>query len=336
MRTVTYKSAGVNRDIGERAKDSIKEIAQISFSENVLKGLGLFSGFYSLDVSNYKEPVLVSSIDGVGTKVIVAQMMARYQSIGIDLVNHCVNDIMVCGADPIFFMDYIAADHLTVGCVEEIVRGIAWACREANCALISGETAEMPGVYTKNSFDLAGAIVGVVEKNSIIDGDSIRPDDLLIGIASNGLHTNGYSLAREIFFEHKKYPCSQYLEDTQMTLGEALLLPHLSYRELIEKVRRMEGVHGMAHITGGGIEGNITRLLGDQLSVRIDWSAWEILPIFELIMREGQVPESEMRRVFNLGIGLVLIVHPDWATEIIKICQAHEGKGYVIGSVIQN
>ncbi len=311
MPQVTYENAGVSREVSENAKDSIKAFAKSTHSKNVLKEIGLFSGFYDLDFKKYKRPILVSSIDGVGTKVKIAQMMGIYDSIGRDLVNHCVNDIMVCGAEPQFFMDYLAADKLHVNVVEEIVKGISGACKDAGCALIGGETAEMPGVYAPDNFDVAGSIVGVVEFDKIIDGSQIKGGDCLIGVASNGLHTNGYSLVRKVFFENSDYSVTMRLDETQSTLGEELLRIHRSYQRLIEKIKNSEGLHGIAHITGGGIVGNTARLLKDDLELQVDWSTWEMQAIFKIIQREGNIPDSEMRKVFNLGVGLVLVVNTD-------------------------
>ncbi|MFQ5751618.1 MAG: phosphoribosylformylglycinamidine cyclo-ligase [bacterium] len=335
MTEITYKNAGVNRALGDKIKDSIEGIVQNSYSEQVLKGIGLFSGFYVLDLQHYKQPVLVASIDGVGTKVKIAQMMGVHSTIGEDLVNHCVNDIMVCGAEPLFFLDYIAADKLEGKMVREIISGISNACKCAGCALIGGETAEMPEVYTKNNFDIAGSIVGVVEKDAIIDGSKIEAGDVLIGIASNGLHTNGFSLVRKIFFGIKNYKITHYFEDLQSSLGEELLKIHRSYRVLIQKVRNLESLHGIAHITGGGIIGNTSRLLKKDLSVHINWSVWEKPPIFNRIQTEGNISNLEMQQVFNLGIGLVLIVKKESVDHIFVICESTGEKAYLIGSIIQ-
>jgi len=333
MTQITYESAGVSREVSENAKDSIKAFAKSTHSKNVLKEIGLFSGFYDLDFKKYKRPILVSSIDGVGTKVKIAQMMGIYDSIGRDLVNHCVNDIMVCGAEPQFFMDYLAADKLHVNVVEEIVKGISGACKDAGCALIGGETAEMPGVYAPDNFDVAGSIVGVVEFDKIIDGSQIKPDDLLIGVASNGLHTNGYSLVRKVFFENSDYSVTMRLDETQSTLGEELLRIHRSYQRLIEKIKNSEGLHGIAHITGGGIVGNTARLLKDDLELQIDWSAWEMQAIFKIIQKEGNIPDSEMRKVFNLGVGLVLVVNTGTVESFLNACKTTSEQAFVIGSV---
>jgi len=333
MTQVTYENAGVSREVSENAKDSIKAFAKSTHSKNVLKEIGLFSGFYDLDFKKYKRPILVSSIDGVGTKVKIAQMMGTYDSIGRDLVNHCVNDIMVCGAEPQFFMDYLAADKLHANVVEEIVKGISGACKDAGCALIGGETAEMPGVYAPDNFDVAGSIVGVVEFDKIIDGSQIKGGDCLIGVASNGLHTNGYSLVRRVFFENSDYSVTMRLDETQSTLGEELLRIHRSYQRLIEKIKNSEGLHGIAHITGGGIVGNTARLLKDDLELQIDWSAWEMQAIFKIIQKEGNIPDSEMRKVFNLGVGLVLVVNADTVESLLNACKTASEQAFVIGSV---
>lgn len=335
MTPVSYKDAGVDRERGENIKDSIKKLAADSFNQNVLKGIGLFSGFYVLDTKALRHPVLVSSMDGVGTKVKIAQMMGVYDSLGEDLVNHCINDIMVCGADPLFFLDYIAADRLEPQMVREIVRGLARACKQAGCALVGGETAEMPGVYAKNNFDLAGAIVGLVERDAIVDGNKTAAGDVLIGVASNGLHTNGFSLARKILFEMKKFNISQPIRELDSTLGEELLKPHRSYLSLIQKIRSQSGLHGMAHVTGGGIIDNTRRLLRKNLDLRIDWEAWQPPTIFRFIQKEGSVSDSEMRKIFNMGVGLVLIVGNTAAGEILNLCQSLNESVFIIGSVIE-
>jgi len=335
MTQITYEDAGVSREVSENAKDSIKAFAKATHSKNVLKEIGLFSGFYDLDFKKFEHPILASSIDGVGTKVKIAQMMGVYDSIGRDLVNHCVNDIMVCGAEPLFFMDYLAADKLHLNVIEEIVKGISDACKDAGCALIGGETAEMPGIYAPDNFDVAGSIVGVVEFDEIIDGRRIKAGDCLIGVASNGLHTNGYSLVRKVFFENNRYSVATRLEETQSTLGEELLRVHRSYHGLIGKIKSSEGLHGIAHITGGGIVDNTSRLLRDGLDLQIDWSAWEIQPIFKIIQKDGSISDSEMRDVFNLGVGLVLIVDSNTAESFLAACHNSDEQVFVIGSVIK-
>jgi len=260
-------------------------------------------------------------------------MMGVYDSIGRDLVNHCVNDIMVCGAEPLFFMDYLAADKLHVKVIEEIVKGISDACKDAGCALLGGETAEMPGVYAPDNFDVAGSIVGVVEFDKIIDGSQIKAGDCLIGVASNGLHTNGYSLVRRVFFENSDYSVTMRLDETQSTLGEELLSIHRSYQRLIEKIKNSEGLHGIAHITGGGIVDNTSRLLRDGLELQVDWSTWEMQAIFNIIQTEGNIPDSEMRKVFNLGVGLVVVVNTDTVESFLNACKTASEQAFVIGSV---
>lgn len=335
MSEITYEKAGVDIKRARKAKDPIAELSRLTHSERVLRGIGLFGGFYELDIERYNQPVLVSSIDGVGTKIKIAQMMGVFGSIGEDLVNHCTNDIMVCGADPLFFLDYLATDKLDVEIVKEVITGVAHACKKAGCALIGGETAEMPGVYVQNNIDIAGCMIGVVEKGGIIDGTAIAPGDVLIGVASNGLHTNGYSLVRKVFFELKKYAVDDVLKDTNCSLGEELLRTHRSYHELIKRVRREGGLHGISHITGGGLIDNTKRLLKADLDLQIDWSAWEVPPIFRIIQTVGGVPTEEMRNVFNMGIGLVLIVERKKADYFLGLCLDSVGEAFIIGEVLQ-
>jgi phosphoribosylformylglycinamidine cyclo-ligase len=335
MTSVNYKAAGVDREKGEAIKAAIKEAASGSCDQKVIRGLGLFSGFYALETKDLRQPVLVSSLDGVGTKVKIAQMMGKFDSLGEDLVNHCVNDIMVCGADPLFFLDYIAADRLEPQVVGDIIHGITRACTANGCALVGGETAEMPGVYAPENFDLAGAIVGLVEREAIIDGSKIKSGDVLLGAASNGLHTNGYSLARKILFDVKKIDPQKHISELGAPLGEELLKVHRSYRILIQKVRRLPGLHGIAHVTGGGIVDNTRRLLPENYAVRIDWGAWETPAIFKLIQKEGAVAAVEMRRVFNLGIGLVLIVDNRETQAFLTACKQAAEPAVVIGSIVQ-
>jgi len=333
MTKLSYKDAGVDLNQADQALRGIVAHARGTHSENVLKGIGLFSGFYRLDTRRFRNPVLVSSIDGVGTKVKLAEMARVYDGIGKDLVNHCINDIAVCGAEPLFFMDYVATDKLQSDVVEGVVRGMALACKEANCALIAGETAEMPGVYQRGCFDVAGAIVGVVEEDGIIDGEKISPGDLLIGIASNGIHTNGYSLVRKILFETRNFGLSETIEVLGCSLGEELLRVHKNYLPLIRKIAGDPGVVGIAHITGGGIVGNTKRLLRENLTLRIDWNAWEWPPIFSFLQRQGQVSDEEMRQVFNLGVGLVLIVRKAAVETVLALCRAAGEEAFIIGSV---
>jgi phosphoribosylformylglycinamidine cyclo-ligase len=329
-----YKSAGVDREKGEEAKRRIKETARRTFNDNVLRDIGLFGGFYKFPRKNYREPVLVASVDGVGTKIKLACQLSRYRALGQDIVNHCLNDIIVGGAEPLFFLDYLAFGKLEPEVVMELVEGMSAACAEAGCALIGGETAEMPEVYHPGEFDLAGTIVGVVEKEKILDGRGIAAGDVLIGVASNGLHTNGYSLARKIIAAHPELALDKYQPELGETLGETLLRPHRSYQRAIRLAAEFPEVHGISHITGGGIEGNTNRLLHNGLQLKIDWQAWEWPPLFRLLQKFGQVEEVEMRRVFNLGIGLVFVIAPTAVDKLRRRLQEMDEMGWVIGEVV--
>ncbi len=302
----TYKSAGVDILAGDKTIEKIKGFAKSTFNKNVLSDIGLFGGFYELDLTGYKNPVLVSSVDGVGTKLKIAFEMDKHDTIGQDLVNHCVNDIAVCGAEPLFFLDYYATGKLNPEKAAKVIEGFSIACRENGCALIGGETAEMPGFYQAEEYDVSGTIVGIVEKEKIINGSGIQKGDVLIGITSNGLHTNGYSLARKVLLE--KFKLDQYFDEFGHTLGEELLRVHKSYLKLIKELKSKVEVKGLSHITGGGIIGNTKRIIPEGLSINVHWGNWEMPAIFKLIMNTGNVPVEEMRNVFNLGIGLVVIV----------------------------
>lgn len=302
----TYKLSGVDIQAADEFVRKLKGKVRKTFSGNVLRNIGLFGAFYDASFSGYKHPVLVSSVDGVGTKLKIAFMMDKHDTIGQDLVNHCVNDIAVCGAQPLYFMDYFATGKLKPQVASQVIDGIVKACRENDCALIGGETAEMPGLYREDEYDIAGTIVGVVEKSKIFDGRKIRAGDLLIGLKSTGLHTNGYSLARKVLLE--RYDVDDYVDELGCQLGEALLAIHRSYLKAIRAVSNLQAVHGLSHITGGGIVGNTSRLLRSGLTLKIDWEAWERPRLFHLIQQEGKVPEDDMRRTFNLGIGLVILV----------------------------
>lgn len=314
---VDYKTSGVNIQAGDETVSRIKEYAKSTFNKNVLTGIGHFGAFYEFDKNEFDNPVLVSSVDGVGTKLKVAFMMDKHDTVGQDLVNHCINDIAVCGARPLYFMDYLAFGKLFPDKAEQIIKGFSIACKENNVALIGGETAEMPGLYSEDEYDISGTIVGVVEKEEIIDGSRVRKGDILLGFKSTGLHTNGYSLARKVLFE--KYDVSAKVDDLELTIGEELLRIHKSYLNLITKIKSK--VSAFSHITGGGIVGNTKRVVPEKLSIKINWSAWKIPPIFELIAKTGEVPEDEMREVFNLGIGLVAIVSQDNVNEVLNICK---------------
>lgn len=328
----TYKSAGVDILAGDKTIEKIKRFAKSTFNKNVLSDIGLFGGFYELDLTGYKNPVLVSSVDGVGTKLKIAFEMDKHDTIGQDLVNHCVNDIAVCGAEPLFFLDYYATGKLNPEKAAKVIEGFSIACRENGCALIGGETAEMPGFYQGEEYDVSGTIVGIVEKGKIINGSKIRKGDVLIGITSNGLHTNGYSLARKVLLE--KFELGQYFDELGHTLGEELLRVHKSYLKLIKELKSKVEVKGLSHITGGGIIGNTKRIIPEGLSMNIHWGNWEMPAIFKLIMNAGNVSVEEMRNVFNLGIGLVVIVSPNRERLTFEI--AHEMKEHAlhIGEVV--
>jgi phosphoribosylformylglycinamidine cyclo-ligase len=329
----TYRKSGVNIDAGEEVVRRIKRIVRSTFSKNVLADIGAFGAFYDAAFSRIKHPVLVSSVDGVGTKLKIAFAMKRYHTVGQDLVNHCVNDIAVCGATPLFFMDYFATGKLSPLMMEKVIEGFVTACRQNSCSLIGGETAEMPGLYAKGEFDLAGTIVGVVEKEKIVDGKNIRRGDVLIGLRSTGLHTNGYSLARHVLLP--RYPLNKKIKELGSTLGDSLLAVHRSYLSPISLLLKHSVVAGMSHITGGGIVGNTMRIIPRGLKITIDWNAWHRPEIFSLIQRTGKVPEYDMRRTFNLGIGLIVIVPPKELDDTIALLSRHGEKPVVIGEVVK-
>ncbi|MDZ7331270.1 MAG: phosphoribosylformylglycinamidine cyclo-ligase [candidate division KSB1 bacterium] len=331
---LTYKAAGVDIDAGDESVKRIGRLAKTTFNENVIREIGLFGAFYRLNCHGMKQPVLVSSVDGVGTKLKIAFMAGIHDTVGEDLVNHCVNDIMTSGATPLFFLDYLAISQLSVDVVEQIVTGMARGCRNAGCALIGGETAEMPGFYRSGEYDISGTMVGIVDAEEIIDGSKIQRGDILIGLPSNGLHTNGYSLVRKIFFELNQFKIDDYIEELTTTLGQELLRIHRSYQVAILALKDQPFLHGMSHITGGGIEGNTNRILPPQLALRIDWESWPRLEIFHLIQHIGQISEQEMRRVFNLGIGFIFIVDKNYVDGAVETLGKLNEKCYVIGEVI--
>ncbi len=306
----SYKTAGVDIEAGERTVEQIKPLVRATFNERVLADIGGFGGLYDVSfLKEYERPVLVSSVDGVGTKLKVAVMAGVHRGVGHDLVNHCINDIAVCGAVPIYFLDYFATGKLDEAVAVEVIAGFAEACSANDCALIAGETAEMPSMYADGEYDLAGTIVGVVEHDRIVTGQNVAAGDVLLGLPSNGLHTNGYSLARAALFP--RYGVDDHVDELGCSIAEALLRPHLSYLKAIQGTVDIEGVHAYSHITGGGIVGNTSRVVRDPLALNIDWQAWERPPIFGLIQQAGNIAEEEMRPAFNLGIGLVMAVAAD-------------------------
>jgi phosphoribosylformylglycinamidine cyclo-ligase len=302
----TYKDSGVDIKAGEDLVHSIKDVVKETHNANVLSNIGGFGALFSADFKDLQDPVLVSSVDGVGTKLIVSFKMGVYDTVGQDLVNHCVNDIAVCGAKPLFFLDYFSTGKLEQQIGFDVIRGFAKACKENGVALIGGETAEMPDIYKKGEFDLAGTIVGVVDRDQLITGERIKKGDILIGFKSSGLHTNGYSLARNVLFS--TYDVDDIPEELGITVGEELLKIHRSYLPLITRLKKIVGIQGFSHITGGGIEGNTKRIVPNALKLSIDWESWERPPIFKLIQSAGNVPEEDMRSSFNLGIGLIAVV----------------------------
>jgi len=321
----TYAAAGVNIDLAAQVKKRIARQAQSTYGPEVLSGVGFFGGLF--DFKGYKNPVLVSHVDGVGTKLRIALAMGRHDTIGKDIVNHCVNDIFTCGAKPLFFLDYIAMGKLIPERVEAIVQGLATACKEAGCALISGETAEMPGIYARDDYDLAGFIIGVVEKEKIIMGKAITAGDVLIGLPSSGLHTNGYSLVRKIFGETKTKLSRRYPE-LGRTLGEALLEPHRCYYNQLKSYLPL--VKGLAHITGGAYFKNIPRILPEGLAARIDTTSWEVPPLFRIIQKAGNIDTQEMYRVFNMGMGMVIASSPQNAKKLLKALPEAKAIGEVV------
>jgi phosphoribosylformylglycinamidine cyclo-ligase len=311
---ITYATAGVDIKTAQQAKAIIRRQAQTTFSPEVLSDIGFFSGLFEL--KNYHQPVLVSSVDGVGTKLKIVSLLGKNNTIGIDLVNHCINDILCCGAKPLFFLDYIGMGKLVPEQVGEIVEGITSACREVSIPLIGGETAEMPGIYAPGDYDLVGFIVGVVEREKIIDGRSIKAGDAILALPSSGLHTNGYSLVRQIF---KMEPASleNFYPEPERTLAEELLQPHRSYYHQLNPA--MPLIKGIAHITGGGIPGNVPRILPQGLGAHFHLGSWKIPPIFSLIQQQGNIDDEEMYRVFNMGIGMVVVISSQDAAELIKL-----------------
>jgi len=303
----TYASAGVDIDAANRATEKIKELARATFNARTLSEIGSFGGMFDGAFPEMRQPVLVASADGVGTKLKIAFATGIHNTIGCDLVNHCVNDILVQGARPLFFLDYIATGKLAPETITSIVEGIANGCRENGCSLLGGETAEMPGFYVAGEYDVAGFIVGVVDREKIIDGHAIAPGDVVLGLPSVGLHTNGYSLARKLFFEVAGYKAETHLDELGETIGAALLKPHVSYLRDLEGLLETGMIKGLAHITGGGLLENIPRILPEETSVEIKRGSWPVLPIFESMRRIGNIEEGEMFRTFNMGIGMVII-----------------------------
>ncbi|MBF0551174.1 MAG: phosphoribosylformylglycinamidine cyclo-ligase [Deltaproteobacteria bacterium] len=328
-----YAMAGVDIDQGNRLVDRIKPIAKATFSPSVITDIGGFAGLYSLNVDRYERPVLISSTDGVGTKLKVAIQMDKHDTVGIDLVAMCVNDIVVQGGKPLFMLDYLAMGKLDTDKAEAIIKGIATGCLAAKCSLIGGETAEMPGLYAEGDYDLAGFVVGVVDNDKIIDGSSIGVGNQLLGVASSGLHSNGYSLVRKIFFDQLNWSTSLYVPELNCTLGEELLKPTKIYVELLMNLCRDWQLHGIAHITGGGITDNLPRVLPGSCRAVIKRHSWPAPPIFDLIKTHGQIPDEEMLRTFNNGLGLIIVVSEKDTADMVQRIKALNEEAYVIGTI---
>jgi phosphoribosylformylglycinamidine cyclo-ligase len=337
-----YARAGVDIELGNRLKAGLPKLLASTHRPEVLGKVGGFGGLFALDLRRHKEPILVSSVDGVGTKLKIAFAMDRHDTIGQDLVNHCVNDIAVLGAEPLFFLDYLGTGVLKPHVFTEILTGFALACAQNGCALIGGETAQMPGFYQPGEYDVSGTVVGLVDKARMLDGRTVRPGDAVLGIASSGLHTNGYSLARRILFDEMKFKVTSHVPELERTLGEELLKVHVSYGPLVQRLlakfnrtSKDRVIKALAHITGGGFVDNIPRVLPKKCDVVIRKGSWEMLPIFQMMQEHGEVDEAELYQVFNMGIGMVVIVEADAAKAVLKMIKGAKMKAWPIGEVVK-
>ena len=328
----TYKEAGVDISAGETAVKEIGNLARSTFTSNVLSNVGSFGAQFLFPVEEYQKPVLISSTDGVGTKTLVAAEAGKFDTIGEDLVNHCINDILSTGAKPLFFLDYVGVGNLVASTMKDIVSGMAKACRESGCSLIGGEMAEMPEIYGENRYDLVGTIVGVVERDKLIDGSKIEKNDLIIALRSSGLHTNGYTLARKVLLN--EMTLDTYHDELGTSIGEELLNVHRSYLTPLKRLLEMNYVTGLAHITGGGIESNSSRVLPDGLSLKIDWNSWTPNAVFNLIQRIGNVPLADMRHTFNMGIGFTIICRKDNSDNVLNILEEMNETPVIIGEIV--
>jgi phosphoribosylformylglycinamidine cyclo-ligase len=329
---VDYRQSGVDIDAGNETVRRIKALARGTYTPGVLSGVGSFGGLFAIDPA-VTEPVLVSSADGVGTKLKIAFMAGVHETIGIDLVNHCVNDILVQGARPMFFLDYLATGRLAPDVAEQIVKGVATACRENGCALLGGETAEMPGFYADGEYDIAGFIVGMVARERIVDGSRIEAGDVLIGLPSSGLHTNGYSLARRVVFDVLGLSVDSHVAEIGEAVGPALLRPHRSYLGIVGPLLDRGWIKGMAHITGGGLTENVPRTLPERLTFSLDRQSWTVPPLFTWLQRAGEIDDAEMLRAFNMGVGMVLVCAPEVADELLATLHAAGERAWVLGGV---
>ncbi|HZY61793.1 MAG TPA: phosphoribosylformylglycinamidine cyclo-ligase [Edaphobacter sp.] len=333
--SISYADAGVDISSAERSKQRIKMLARKTFNRNVLSEIGGFGGLFSLDLEKFPNPVLVSSADGVGTKLKVAFELGIHHTVGQDLVNHCVNDIAVQGASPLFFLDYLATGKLDNTIIETVVQGISEACRANGCALIGGETAQMPGFYADGEYDLAGTIIGAVNRDKIITGEHIQVGDVLLGLPSNGLHTNGYSLARKLLFDVAKYNPDHYVNELKDKAGAALMRTHRSYLAIIKKLTAAEVVSGMAHITGGGITENLPRILPKGMGAVVDLASWQVPPLFEHLQSLGNVAQDEMLRTFNMGIGLIAVIPAEKIKKAKAVLNRANERHMIIGRVVR-
>ncbi len=334
-KSISYADAGVDITSGDRSKQRIKMLARKTFNKHVLSEIGGFGGLFALDLEKYPDPVLVSSADGVGTKLKVAFDLGIHHTVGQDLVNHCVNDIAVQGASPLFFLDYLATGKLDNAVIETVVQGLSEACRANGCALIGGETAQMPGFYRDGEYDLAGTIIGAVNRDRIITGEHIQIGDVLVGLPSNGLHTNGYSLARKLLFEEAKYGPDQYVNELKDKTGAALMRTHRSYLAIIKKLTGADVVNGMAHITGGGITDNLPRILPKGMGALVDLASWQVPPLFEHLQKLGNVEQDEMLRTFNMGIGLIAVISAEKIKKAKAILNRANERHCIIGRIVR-
>ena len=342
MKQKAYAQAGVDIDLGNRVKATLPQLLKSTHRREVLGEVGGFGGLFALNTKELKQPVLVSSVDGVGTKLKIAFEMDRHDTIGEDLVNHCVNDIAVLGAEPLFFLDYLGTGKLEPHVFTDIIKGFVRGCAANRCSLIGGETAQMPGFYQKGEYDLSGTIIGVVEKSRMLDGNGIKSGDAIIGLEASGLHTNGYSLARKIFFEQLKLKCNSRIAEFGNTLGDELLKVHVSYAMLVQSLLKKfnrasqpRSVKGLAHIMGGGFVDNIPRVLPKKCDAIIRKGSWDMLPIFKMIEAKSGVPDDELYQVFNMGIGMTIIVAAEKADVVMKFVQAQKQKAWFIGEVVK-
>ncbi len=336
MTSDAYADAGVDIDAQDQALERIKKHVKSTNTPNVLSGVGSFGGLFVPDLEGYSQPVLVSSVDGVGTKLEVAKRVGDYSTVGIDLVNHCVNDILVQGAKPLFFLDYVGTGKLEPEAMEQLVAGVATACRDNGIALLGGETAEMPGYYQPGDYELVGFVVGIVDRSRLLDGSRVAEGDLLIGLPSTGLHTNGYSLARKVFFDVLNLHTSDLFPQAtdERTVGEVLLAPHRSYLPTLSPFLADSALHGLAHITGGGLIDNLPRIFPAGLGAEIDLASWTPTPIFQILSKAGEVSQDEMFRVFNMGVGMVAVVDPDSVGSVLGKLRQQEEQAWVLGRII--